>query len=196
MSKQKPHTRLSKPRQSNGSILKFSHSASAALSQPPEAVIVFFYVKRIPVSLFTTASLVYSSFNESNRSTVLLARKVAMAIWSAEAYISDMFDVTGMAVIMTLIQHSPEWVVCMRPRMARLSVTTYQDKFKVQHGYWVTRVPVVGTRQARYPCLKTRWVRVTAVKYHGYPCHLWHLLYIWASYHLALLYPLYQLFIY
>ena len=44
---------------------------------------------------------------------------------------------------------------------------------KVQHGYWNTRVPVVGTRQARvparhgYPCLNTCWVRVTAVKYHG-----------------------------
>jgi len=47
-----------------------------------------------------------------------------MAIWSAEAYISDMFDVTGIAAIMTLIQRSPEWVVCMRPGMVRLSVST------------------------------------------------------------------------
>ena len=108
---------MSKPRQSNGSILKFSHSASAALSQPPEAVIVFLYVKRISVSLFITASLASSNFDESDRSTALLAKKVAMAIWSAEAYISDMFDVTGTAVVMTLIRRSPEWVVCMRPRM-------------------------------------------------------------------------------
>src|ERR1700761_5901516 len=51
------------------------------------------------------------------------------------------------------------------------SYTTYPEDdiggVKVQHRYGNTQVPVVGTHQAWYPCLKTRRVRVSAVKYHG-----------------------------
>lgn len=58
---------------------------NAALAPPPEDVIVFLYVVRMSTILLTNASRASSSFEEIDRSTALLASKVVMATWSAEA---------------------------------------------------------------------------------------------------------------
>ena|ERR1700761_587847 len=103
-------------------------------------------VFRYPCYALTLAS---SNFNESDCSTALLAKKVAMAIWSAEAHIFNMFNVTGTAVIMTFMQRSPEWVVCMRHGMVQLSVR-HSTGSKYRY-----RVPVVFSP--------------TLTRIHGYP---------------------------
>ena len=105
------HTRLTffnRPRIRTGSIFIFSEIDSCALAPAPAAVILPLYAVKISTSFEETASRLFSKLCVIQRSTALLARRVAMATWSAEEYNSDRLLVVGSARLITRIRRSPE----------------------------------------------------------------------------------------
>ena len=101
-------TFFSKPRASTGSIFKFSETANCALAPAPLDVMLVLYATNNSTSFWKMYSRLSSNLCESERSTALLAQKVVIAIWSAEAYSSDKLVVVGRASEMTRIRRSPK----------------------------------------------------------------------------------------
>lgn len=86
----------------------FSEIASCALAPAPLDVMLVLYATNISTSFWKINSRLSSNLCVSERSTALLAKKVVIAIWSAEAYNSDRLVVVGNANVMTRIRRSPE----------------------------------------------------------------------------------------
>jgi hypothetical protein len=78
-------TFLSRPRIKTGSIFKLSLMDNCALAPAPAAVMLLLYAESKSTNRWLTYSRLSSSLWVSDRSTALSAKKVASAIWSAEA---------------------------------------------------------------------------------------------------------------
>ncbi len=78
-------TFLSRPRIKTGSIFRLSLIDNCALAPAPAAVMLLLYAASKSTNRWLTNSRLSSSLCVSDRSTALLAKKVASAIWSAEA---------------------------------------------------------------------------------------------------------------
>ena len=78
-------TFLSRPRIKTGSIFRLSLMDNCALAPAPAAVMLLLYAASKSTSRWVMNSRLSSSLCVSDRSTALLAKKVARAIWSAEA---------------------------------------------------------------------------------------------------------------
>lgn len=100
-------TDFSSPKISTGSIFILSATASCALAPAPAAVMLFLYATRMSTIFWKSASRASSSLCDRLRSTALFASSVAIATWSADAKISDMFVVVGYAEVTTRIRRSP-----------------------------------------------------------------------------------------
>lgn len=96
----------------SGRNFMFSATTNCGLAPLPELVIVALYVPRMSTSLLWTASRASSSLAWLLRSTALLARSVASATWSTEAYSSEIELVVGRASVTTRMRRSPYAVVC------------------------------------------------------------------------------------
>jgi len=101
-------TFFNKPSTRTGNIFKFSAIANCALAPAPLDVILVLYATNTSTSFWEMYSLLSSILCVSERSTALLAKKVVIAIWSAEAYSSDKLVVVGKASVRTRIRRSPK----------------------------------------------------------------------------------------
>lgn len=100
-------TFFNNPSTNTGNIFKFSEIANCALAPAPPEVMLVLYDWRISTSFWNTWSLLSSNLCVNARSTALLARRVARAIWSAEAKTSERTVVVGNARVITRIRRSP-----------------------------------------------------------------------------------------